>query len=73
MAIRIRKIGNHVIALCAAKTKAESNDMYLDDNVHHALMTKFTLDLNFEGLMKKNPPIDETIAGLIVDTENNVV
>ena len=69
MAIRIRKIDDYTVALCAAKTKAKKGDIYLNDTVHHALMTKFTLDLESEGRMKKNPPIDEVIAGLMIFTE----
>jgi len=35
-----------MIALCAAKTKAKKGDIYLDDNIHHALSTKFAIDWN---------------------------
>lgn len=44
MAIRIRKINGHLVALCAAKTKPEEEDIYLDDNIHHALSAKFAVD-----------------------------
>ena len=44
MAIRIREINNFVVALCAAKTEPEDGDLYLDDSVHHALSTKFSID-----------------------------
>ena len=44
MAIRIRKIDGHIIALCAARTKKQKGDIYLDDAVHEALATKFAID-----------------------------
>ena len=44
MAIRIRKIDGHTVALCAAKTKKQKGDIYLDDNHHYALATKFAVD-----------------------------
>lgn len=37
------------MALCAAKTKAEKGDIYLDDIVHHALFTKFAIDMERSG------------------------
>jgi len=49
MAIRIRKIDGITVALCAARTKAEPGDVYLDDTVHHALSTKFALDWETQG------------------------
>lgn len=49
MAIRLRIIDGHRVALCAAKTKAEPEDLYLDDSMHHALSTKFAIDWDSEG------------------------
>lgn len=49
MAIRIRKVNDHIIAVCAAKTKPEPDDLYLDDAVHEALATKFAIDWDREG------------------------
>ena len=46
MAIRIRIINGHMIAICAAKSKPKKGDIYLDDSIHHALSTKFALDWN---------------------------
>ena len=54
MAIRIRKISGHTIALCAAESKPMEGDLYLDDNIHHALSTKCGLDWEEEGLVKKS-------------------
>lgn len=45
MAIRVRKIEGHLVALCAAKTQSKEGDVYLDDSIHHALFTKFAVDL----------------------------
>lgn len=55
MAIRIRKINGKVIALCAAKTKPKKDDIYLDDNIHHALTNKFYNDFKQEGIIKGVP------------------
>ena len=49
MAIRIRKVNGHTIAVCAACTELKEGDLYLDDSVHHALSTKFGLDWYEEG------------------------
>jgi hypothetical protein len=51
MAIRIRTIKGRTIALCAACTKPKGGDLYLDDTIHHALSTKFSLDWYEEGLI----------------------
>lgn len=53
MAIRIRKVDGHIIALCAAETKAELGDVYLDDTVHHALNEKFHADYVKMGFIKE--------------------
>jgi len=37
------------VALCAVESDEKENDVYLDDNQHHALATKFALDFNSEG------------------------
>ena len=50
MAIRLRVVDGHLVALCAAATKEQLGDRYLDDTVHHALATKFALDFESEGL-----------------------
>ena len=51
MAIRIRTVNNKVIAICAAKSKPEPDDIYLDDNVHHALTEKFENDFRKMGFL----------------------
>jgi hypothetical protein len=54
MAIRIREVEGHTIALCAAETKPKAGDLYLDDAIHHALSTKFGLDWKEEGHLEKS-------------------
>lgn len=46
MAIRIRKVDGMMIALCAAETDVEPDDIYLNDSIHYALTTKFSEDYN---------------------------
>lgn len=50
MAIRIRKVDGHWVALCAAETKPKKGDIYLDDVIDHALRMKFLKDYKSEGL-----------------------
>ena len=69
MSIRIRKIRGQTVALCAAKTSAEKADVYLSDNEHHALMVKFTVDLESEGWLKENAPMDEIVKELMLKEE----
>ncbi len=54
MAIRIRKIKGHTIAICAAQSVAKEGDIYLHDGIHEALATKFSLDWEGNGLMEKS-------------------
>lgn len=49
MAIRIRRVRGKLVALCAAENKAKEGDLYLDDEVHHALTRKFEADFKSEG------------------------
>ena len=69
MSIRIREINGHTVALCAAKTKEKKGDIYLNDRAHHALMVKFTVDLDSEGWLKKSTPIDEKVKELMLKEE----
>ena len=41
MAIRIRKVGDRTIALCAVESDPKPGDVYLDDAVHYALTQKY--------------------------------
>lgn len=49
MAIRLRRVEGVLVALCAAKSVAKPGDIYLDDEIHHALNTKFSIDHTDEG------------------------
>lgn len=70
MAIRIRWIDGHVVALCAAKTSPKEGDIYLDDSIHHALSTKFDVDWRNEGLIIfKGTLVDEKIKKLMLAEE----
>ena len=55
MAIRIRKIKGELVALCAAKSSPEKDDLYLDDNIHHALTLKFENDFHRMGFLNYEP------------------
>lgn len=44
MAIRIRRVDGHVVALCAARSVEKPGDLYLDDAVHMALSRKYWMD-----------------------------
>lgn len=57
MSIRIREFEGETVALCAAKTKAKKDDIYLDDAAHHALTVKFAVDFNSED--HYHGPVDE--------------
>lgn len=49
MAIRIRMVENHFVAICAARSVPKEGDVYLDDAMHHALAEKFAEDFENEG------------------------
>ncbi len=53
MAIKLRHINGKLVALCAAKQEGRDCEIYLDDNVHHALYRKFQADFIREGLIKR--------------------
>lgn len=44
MAIRLRVVNGIKVALCAAKTKPEKDDIYLDDGWHYAMSRKYWRD-----------------------------
>ena len=44
MAIRIRRVDNLTVALCAVETDEVPGDLYLDDAAHYALAAKFCRD-----------------------------
>ncbi|KKM14824.1 hypothetical protein LCGC14_1702170 [marine sediment metagenome] len=49
MAIRLRKINSEMIALCAVESDPKRDDIYLDDEIHYALATKFMEDYGLGG------------------------
>lgn len=55
MAIRIRRINGKTVALCAAESSEKPGDIYLDDNIHHALTVKFTKDFESMGFIIRHP------------------
>ena len=57
MAIRLRKVENKWVALCAYETDKKEGDIYIDDGQHYALATKFSDDYGFDP--------DETIKKLM--------
>lgn len=69
MAIRVRRVNGVWVACCAARTVEKEGDVYLDDDVHHALASKFTEDFTSEGGLM---PVDheESIARLQEESNN---
>lgn len=68
MAIRIRRVNGCLIALCAARSVPQADDLYLDDEIHGALSTKFALDFN--SMFDCNLPYDE-MGEQLIDTEES--
>ena len=60
MAIRLRKVDNILIALCAAETDEVDGDIYLDDNTHYALSMKFARDWEVSGQCADHNALAET-------------
>ena len=68
MAIRIRVIDGKTVALNAALTNPMKGDIYLDDNIHHALSTKFGVDFKKMGFMEDDVA-DPIIKDLMISEE----
>ena len=64
MAIRLRKVNGIWIALCAAESSPQKDDLYLDDRQHHALTEKFSRDFNrmFDCGIHEDPWFDELLS-----------
>ncbi len=71
MSIRIRSVGEIVVAICAARSVAKPGDVYLDDAAHHALSTKFWDDFASEGSMAKPPANLPELAVMQAEESNN--
>lgn len=69
MAIRLRRVEGHLIALCAARSVPHEDDIYLDDETHGALSTKFALDFN--SMFDCSLPYNEIEEQLIDAEESN--
>jgi hypothetical protein len=73
MSIRIRKVDGKVVALCAAKSEPKSGDLYLDDNVHHALTIKFEKDFGSMGFLRDDFLNRATVKGANeCDSDNEI-
>lgn len=72
MAIRIRKVDGILIAICAARSIPKEEDIYLGDDVHHALTNKFAEDFNSEG-WEGLIPMEEIESNLrAIEESNNI-
>ncbi len=49
MAMRLRKVDDCWVAVCAAKTMAVGGDIYIDDVQDHAIRAKLSYDYRSEG------------------------
>ena len=73
MAIRIRQVDGITVALCAARSVEKEGDIYLDDDMHQALATKFAIDFNSTKLWEgeNEIPFDPKSARLIYQEESD--
>ncbi len=53
MSIRLRKVKNICVALCAVESDQKKGDIYLDDNQHYALACKFAREHDVDWEDKK--------------------
>lgn len=60
MSIRLRRVGQTLVALCAAETDHAPGDLYLDDAIHHALAVKFAADWEMPWRYPEEEAIAET-------------
>ena len=67
MAIRLRKINNRWIAICAARSVPKEGDVYIDDVQHYALAQKFSRDWNGDVV----GTYDDDVLELIEQEESN--
>ena len=54
MAIRLRKVQDRWVALCAVESDQKEGDIYLDDSQDYALRIKFKMDYALEGIKELN-------------------
>ena len=67
MAIRLRMVGDTLVALCAARSVEKPGDVYLDDGQHYALDEKFWNDYPKCGI----EPAREIVALIDAEESNN--
>ena len=70
MAIRLRRVDDLTVALCAARSVEKPGDVYLDDNQHHALTEKFAADFQSEGFNTHPFYPDETTKRELEESNN---
>lgn len=61
MAIRLRMVKGHCVALCAYETDEKKGDIYLDDSQHYALACKFAREHTIDW--------DDPIKNKLMDTQ----
>ncbi len=60
-----------MVALCAAKSEPQKDDLYIGDGAHHALYVKFKVDMKSEGWEKvKDIPNDDIVKKIMLETEH---
>lgn len=62
MAIRIRVVDGLTVALCAAETDPEPNDLYIGDSAHYALAAKFAQDWQGQTINWRYPEHEAVMA-----------
>ncbi len=70
MAIRLRRVNGTLIAICAARSVPKEGDIYLDDEAHTALSSKFARDFN-EMFDTKLPTNSAKVHHLVLVEESN--
>ena len=65
MSIRVRRIDGKLVALCGAQSTAEEGDIYLDDEVDHAVRKKLYTDFESEDAACKS---EEEVMSDMFDT-----
>lgn len=69
MAIRLRHVAGKLVAICAARSVAKPDDVYLDDAAHHALASKFSRD--YHEMYGYEFPYQDDGVDLVEREENN--
>ena len=72
MAIRIRRIDGHLVALCAARAEEKPEDIYINDEMDHALRIKFLIDYESEGLIKEDVDLIDKDERNRIEREENL-